>query len=398
MTGPARPEVVLVEFSPSGGLFQFALQLGEALGRRGHKVEVLTGPRPELPSREERCVLRPILPTWHPTAGSDSPEWWRRARRFVRAGQLACAWVIVLVQVATRRPNVVLFSTWRFALDAWFVQLLARLAPGVQLGIIAHEPRPLVEQPGAEGLYKKDRVLDRALRGAWSKMDVAFVLGETTRTELLANWPLRCPVTVIPHGDEAIFIDGSAPPVTETEPRALFFGTITAYKGLDDLLEAWPQIHAALPLARLTIAGSVGADVDAEKLAERVAAMPGVTLQAGYVPVDAVAPLFGAARCVVLPYRRSSQSGVAHLAFTFARPVVATSVGDVPSVVRDGETGRLVAPGDVPALAAAVTALLGDAAESAQLGQQGHARLGNTASWDDVAGLVDTALQSVGHR
>ncbi len=394
MTGRPRPSVVLVEFSPSGGLFQFALQLGEALGRRGHNVEVLTGPEPELASREAQCVLRPILPTWHPTAGSHAPEWWRRARRLLRAGQLACAWVVVLVQVATRRPNVVLFSTWRFALDAWFVQLLARLAPGVQLGIIAHEPRPLIEQPGAEGLYRKNHILDRALRGAWSQMDVAFVLGEATRAELLATWPLRCPVTVIPHGDEAIFAAGSVPPVSDTEPRALFFGTITAYKGLDDLLEAWPRVHDALPQARLVIAGSVGADVDAGALAERVAGMPGVTLQAGYVPVEAVAPLFAAARCVVLPYRRSSQSGVAHLAFTFARPVVATSVGDVPSVVRDGETGRLVTPGDVPALAAAVIALLGDAAESERLGTQGQVRLEDTATWDDVADLVDAALPS----
>ena len=66
---------------PSGGLFQFSVQLGEALARAGAEVDVITGPKPELSSREPGCRVRGILPTWHPTAGADAPEWWRRARR-----------------------------------------------------------------------------------------------------------------------------------------------------------------------------------------------------------------------------------------------------------------------------------------------------------------------------
>ena len=42
-------------------------------------------------------------------------------------------------------------------------------------------------------------------------------------------------------------------------------------------------------------------------------------------------------------------------------PVVATTVGGVPEAVEDGVTGRLVAPGDAPALAAALAEVLGDA-------------------------------------
>ena len=61
--------VAMVEFPPSGGLFQFSVQLGEALARRGHRVDVITGPRPELRSREAACRVRGVLPTWHPHAG-----------------------------------------------------------------------------------------------------------------------------------------------------------------------------------------------------------------------------------------------------------------------------------------------------------------------------------------
>ena len=69
-----RRESFWWEFAPSGGLFQFSVQLGEAIARTGADVEVITGPKPELSSREAGCRVRAILPTWHPTAGADAPN------------------------------------------------------------------------------------------------------------------------------------------------------------------------------------------------------------------------------------------------------------------------------------------------------------------------------------
>jgi glycosyltransferase involved in cell wall biosynthesis len=42
------------------------------------------------------------------------------------------------------------------------------------------------------------------------------------------------------------------------------------------------------------------------------------------------------------------------------RPVVATRVGGIPDLVRDGENGLLVEPGDTAALAEALVRILGD--------------------------------------
>jgi hypothetical protein len=55
--------ITLVEFNPSGGLFQFAVQLGEALADRGHDVELVTGPDPELASRRPNFRVVAQLPT-----------------------------------------------------------------------------------------------------------------------------------------------------------------------------------------------------------------------------------------------------------------------------------------------------------------------------------------------
>jgi glycosyltransferase involved in cell wall biosynthesis len=51
-------------------------------------------------------------------------------------------------------------------------------------------------------------------------------------------------------------------------------------------------------------------------------------------------------------------------------PVIATSVGGVPDLVRDGETGYLVEPHDEAALAAAVIDLVEDSAKRALFGQR----------------------------
>jgi glycosyltransferase involved in cell wall biosynthesis len=55
-----------------------------------------------------------------------------------------------------------------------------------------------------------------------------------------------------------------------------------------------------------------------------------------------------------------------------ARPVVCTDVGGNRELVRDGDTGVLVPPGDVPALAAGIVALLGDRERAARLGRNGQ--------------------------
>jgi glycosyltransferase involved in cell wall biosynthesis len=392
---PALRRIALVEFPPSGGLFQFSLQLGEALARAGNDVELITGPSPELPSREPRCRLRSILPTWHPTAGADAPTWWRRARRGVRAGQLIVAWMVLLVHLLRTRPDVVIWSEWRFPADGWGVHLVRKALPNSVLALIAHEPRPLVEQPGQREIYKTSSATIRGLATAHADMDVAFVLGESAKKILTETWPITAPVHVIPHGDEGIFHSASIRSAETTGPVALSFGTITTYKGIDTLCEAWPKVRAHVPNAELVIAGALSADVDGPSLRARVRSLAGATLSMSYIPLADVPSYFARARCVVLPYKRSSQSGVAHLAHTLARPVVATRVGDIPSVVRDGVSGLLVDPDDSDALALALVRLLTDPELSARMGNAGTQALAAGASWDQVAARLVQGLDDL---
>lgn len=391
-----RADVVLVEFSPSGGLFQFAYQLGDALAGHGDRVVLLTGPSPEFRSRRPGFEIRPVLPTWHPTEDAETDRIRRLGRRAVRAARLATAWLVVARELRRRQPDLVLWSYWRFVLDAAAVVLIRRLLPASRLGIVAHEPLPKSDYRDSSA-PKSGPVLTRVFDAAWRGMDVVYVLGERTGAIVRAHWRPRGPVVVIPHGDEDLLLAGAAVrPAEETGPCALFFGTWTTYKGIDVLLDAFALVRERVPEATLVVAGAVGGDVDADAFRARAAGIGRVRLVPGYVPAAEVPALFDEARLVVLPYVRATQSGVAHLAYSCSRPVVATDVGDVGRTVLDGRTGRVVPPGDPARLAEVMVELLSDPGLAGRFGAAGRRRADDEHSWVTVAARVREGAGFVG--
>jgi len=391
-----RDATVLVEFSPSGGLFQYTAQLGDALAKRGTPVELWTGPKPELDSSQAGFTVRSMLPTWHPGDTAPLAKPLRLARRAARAAQLVVAWAVLAYRLRTESPRAVLFSQWRFTFEPLFVVAIRMLMPRTAFGIVAHEPLPRSDAKDTS-TPKSGRLLRAAFSAAWRRMDVAFVLGPQTRQVVLDHWQPRCEVVVIPFGDAgALWSAEEVKPADQTEPTAVFFGTWTTYKGIDVLLDAFSSVRAELPSARLILAGAVGADVDGEELVARAGRIGNVDCRPGYQPLAEVPRLLEAARVVVTPYIRASQSAVVHLAFTFGRPVVATTVGDLPAAVDDGVTGLLVPPSDPQSLATAMLKLLLNPDLAADMGAAGRASV--SQAWAVTARLIGDAVADAANR
>lgn len=147
-------------------------------------------------------------------------------------------------------------------------------------------------------------------------------------------------------------------------PVAIAVGRLTGEKGHAVLVSAWATVRARLPDAVCLIVGD-----GAEAPGLRAAAGPGVRFLGSREDVEAVLP---AADLLVQPSLYEGQ-GVALLeAFATGLPVVASRVGGIPEVVTDGVDGDLVPPGDAPALADAVVALLTDAGRRATLAAAGR--------------------------
>jgi glycosyltransferase involved in cell wall biosynthesis len=162
----------------------------------------------------------------------------------------------------------------------------------------------------------------------------------------------------------------------------LFFGRVHRYKGLQHFLEAGEILHRRGHAMKLIVAGT-GADLARHR--DRIASSPWVELIDRYIAPAEVAPLFRRASVVVLPYTDATQSGVAAMAFAHGRPVISTRVGDLPEVVIEGRTGRLVAPCNGQELADAMEQLLRDAPLRQALGIGAAEFAASEISWGRIA-------------
>ncbi len=187
-------------------------------------------------------------------------------------------------------------------------------------------------------------------------------------------------VHVIPHiapSDDAVQNQ-----VHEDNHLILFFGRIWEYKGLEYLIRAEPLITAQVPNARIVIAGQ---GEDFARYRRMMIHPESFIVYNEYIPYEKRAELFRRASVVVLPYIEASQSGIIPIAYTFEKPVVATTVGGLPEMVEHGRTGYLVPPRDERALADAIVRLLRDKTLRHQLGVNGKRKIDTEFSADSVA-------------
>jgi len=257
---------------------------------------------------------------------------------------------------------------------AWFNAALPLLAE-FPLVMTVHDPKHHVGD--REGQKHPQVLYDFGFRRA----SHVIVHSRDNKREVVDR--LQYPVEnihVIPH----IRLGNDSPPSEEMadNPVVLFFGRIWEYKGLAYLIRAEPLITSAVPNARIVIAGQ-GEDFDRYR---RMMVNPQhFTILNEYVSHDTRTELFREAAVVVLPYIDASQSGVIPLAYSCAKPVVATTVGGLPEIVEHGRTGYLVPPRDENALAAAVVNLLQNPARAREFGRNGQQKLRAECSQEIIA-------------
>ena len=202
-----------------------------------------------------------------------------------------------------------------------------------------------------------------------ARFDRVVVHSERGR-ELLSG--LDIDATVIPHPAFP-----SDPPRADDGRTLLCLGTIRPYKGLGDAIAAARQIDGA----RLLVAGDPleplnGYRAEAGNLAE---------WRLGYLSQVELERALGEATVALFPYRPElDQSGALLQALGAGVPAVAYDVGGIAEPVRQFGAGRVVRPGDISGLAAAVRELLEDAA-ALEAARAGARRARETLTWDAAA-------------
>lgn len=294
--------VLLVDASDRGGIATYTAQLGRALRAEG--VDVCVAAPAGL--GDEGAVLAERR--W----GPDISGMGRLALYRLRLAELGPATMSLLRAVARTRPDVVHVQTDVVpGADHLVLRLIAHRVPVV---VTAHDPVP------QDGGVKE--LLDQSRR--WRAADAVIIHGEEPR-RLVESSSGGTPVHVVPVD---LRLGGPSVPRDEARhrlglderPTALLLGLLRPYKGIALLAEAWPEVAAALPGARLLL---VGDPYDSAALDE-LEKTPGVEVRRGFVPEEELDCWAAAADVLVLPYHHGSHSGVLHRGLAAGTPVLAS--------------------------------------------------------------------------
>jgi glycosyltransferase involved in cell wall biosynthesis len=167
-------------------------------------------------------------------------------------------------------------------------------------------------------------------------------------------------------------------------------GRLLPHKGVDWLIRSLPDG------ARLVVAGRPDPDAaEYLNLLRSLASERDVRFVLDVTDAE-IADLYRSAWAVVLPSLEKDAFGrrrrVPELfgltpveAMASGTPAVVSNVASLPELVRDGETGFIVEPGDVASLRETLSRLLNDRSMVEFMGAKGRGEVERRFSWDQVA-------------
>jgi glycosyltransferase involved in cell wall biosynthesis len=165
--------------------------------------------------------------------------------------------------------------------------------------------------------------------------------------------------------------NGEPHPYEESEPRLLCVGRLIPIKGHIVLLRAFAAAKRDLPDLQLDIAGGGPLEPALKALVRELGIVDSVRFLGHVSPIQAA---IERAAVVVVPSMGEGFGMVALEAMERARPVIAAAIGGLGELVRHGETGLLVPPGEAEPLREAIVRLAGDLELARAMGEAGRRR------------------------
>ena len=265
---------------------------------------------------------------------------------------------------------------------------ILRKLPFVVMARLMRKPILLhIHAPSEESLFRKTRPW--ALRYLFRSATRVIALSQHW-ADLFAFYQPQAQIVVIPNPVrtfEAVTVEKEVPPVV------LFVGKLEARKGYGDLLTAAAEVLPQFPTTQFWFAGHGELKAASERI-KQLGIERSVRLL-GWVSGTALEEIYPQASLLALPsYAEGVPMSVIE-AMSHGVPVVCTPVGGVPDMIRDGENGLLVNPGDVRSLARQIGLLLRDPEAAAKLGYAGQRTVRERCSLEITSKALNTLYAEV---
>jgi glycosyltransferase involved in cell wall biosynthesis len=278
-------------------------------------------------------------------------------------------WMLLRRQVGLLHCHVAMRGSF------WRKGLFARAAQLAGVPVIFH----LHGSETAAFYAGLPQTLKRLFSAQLEAVDRVFVLSESWREFVLAVAP-AARVEVMPN-----YVDmpeESAIRQAHEGVRIVFLGLLGQRKGVYDLVEAFASVAGGLPDVKLLIGGN--GEEDQVRAAVRSAGMESRIDVLGWVTGDTKTSLLAHGDVFVLPSYNEGLPVSLLEAMSWGLPVISTTVGGIPQLVRNEVDGLLIEAGDRGALAQSLARLGGDADLRRRMGDVARARVSGTFSKENV--------------
>ncbi|MBM9466908.1 glycosyltransferase family 4 protein [Nakamurella leprariae] len=358
-------------YDPIGGMQNHTALLTRALDARGVRQTVITsrlgGPATVATLGRHARIHRVGLPIRH----------------------LRQAWAAAALAPALRAGPVDLVHAHQGEdLVALPLALLAARRAGCPLVVTLHTSVRLTVAASGPKLTAV-RVVGGPLESAALRAADAVIALTSATADRLGD--VRDRTVVIPSGADAGRFPASPGPLLAGVPGpiVLYLGRLARQKSVPTLVEAFGRMTTpAVGPPSLVI---VGDGPDAPRVAAAIDALPGDVRSRvhrfGFRPHDEVPALLAAADLLVLPSIYEEMGSILVEALSAGLPVVASRVGGIPQVVRDGTTGLLVPPEDPAALATAIGRVLADPELAGRM-RAASLQAARRYDWTELSGQV----------
>jgi glycosyltransferase involved in cell wall biosynthesis len=385
---------------PGDSVGTFMEPIAKSVAARGHEVHIVAPWHPLVtrPGREDGVSFHfykyaplPSLNVFGYAAALEADVSVRLSAYLVAPLALAAGWRAAR-NVARRSCATIMHGHW--------------VIPGGATAAAAQPSLPLVLS-----LHGSDVYIAETLRPARRVAGIVFhragaitACSDDLAQRAIALGAPRDRVEVVPYGvDPARFRPDpiaratrrAALGITPQTPVLFAAGRLVRKKGFEYLIDALAKV----PLESGLMAVIAGAGDLADELAARASAANVATRVRflGDLAQNEVAAWLATADIIAIPSVRDDSGNVDGLpnivleALASGTPLITTPAGGIGSVVEHGRTGLLVPERDSTALASAISALAGDAAERGRLGLAARAAASARFGWERMAGRLEAA-------
>ncbi|MDN5687807.1 MAG: glycosyltransferase family 4 protein [Brachybacterium sp.] len=271
----------------------------------------------------------------------------------------------------------------RYSLFSDALVRLAAPATGAPTPGILEVNAPLIEEQRRHRHLHDESAAQAATRAQLQSAQVVSCVSETVAAWTRGQGASAERVVVTPNGVNTARITpreqtpsaaavNPVGPVSPVSPERLvtvgFVGTLKPWHGTDLLLRALARTRGPL---RLDICGTGPQQAELQQLAAELGMHERVTFRGAVAP-ELVPEVLRGFDIATAPYPVGEHYFSPLKVYEYLAagvPVIASAIGTLPDVLRHGELGVLVEPGDVDALATALDDLAGDPARRARLGR-----------------------------